>query len=151
MERPRIVKNTQWIAARKELLAKEKAATRQRDALAADLRALPMVKVEKDYEFERAAAQSKLLGLFGAHHQLVVYHFMFDPSWEEIWYRKGEMPGVSIFLRDGAEVFHTYSAYQRGLDIFLNTYNVLDVTPLGRQEGDGPPQGWLRHHDRYGA
>jgi predicted dithiol-disulfide oxidoreductase (DUF899 family) len=69
----------------------------------------------------------------------------------KIWYRKGEMPGMSIFLRDGEDVFHTYSTYQRGLDVFLNTYNLLDVTPLGRQEGDGPPQGWIRHHDKYPA
>ena len=46
-------------------------------------------------------------------------------------------------------MFHTYSTYQRGLDTFLNTYNLLDLTPLGRQEDDGRIQAWIRHHDRY--
>ena len=55
-----------------------------------------------------------------------------------------------IFLRDGESVFHTYSAYQRGLDLLLNTYNFLDLTPFGRQDAEGPnPQAWIRHHDRY--
>ena len=62
----------------------------------------------------------------------------------------GELPGLSVFLRDGDDVFHTYSTYQRGLDIFLGTYNYLDVTPLGRQEENEPRiMAWLRHHDRY--
>jgi len=60
----------------------------------------------------------------------------------------GEREGLSVFLRDGARVFHTYSAYQRGIDLLLNTYNFLDLTPLGRQEGDGIMR-WLRHHDKY--
>ena len=59
------------------------------------------------------------------------------------------MPGLSVLLRGGDRVFHTYSAYQRGLDLILNTYNFLDVTPLGRQEENEPPQGWIWHHDRY--
>jgi predicted dithiol-disulfide oxidoreductase (DUF899 family) len=67
----------------------------------------------------------------------------------KIWVEKGELPGMTVFLRDGDRIFHTYSTYQRGLDIFLNTYNFLDVTPLGRQE-EGRPQAWIRHHDRYG-
>jgi len=53
-----------------------------------------------------------------------------------------------VFLRDGERLFHTYSTYQRGLDPLLNTYNFLDLTPLGRQEGDGIMR-WLRHHDKY--
>ena len=68
----------------------------------------------------------------------------------EIW-QMGELPGLSIFLRDGDTVFHTYSTYQRGLDLFLNTYNFLDLTPLGRQEEDGRIQAWIRHHDKYPA
>jgi predicted dithiol-disulfide oxidoreductase (DUF899 family) len=69
----------------------------------------------------------------------------------KVWLPKGELPGLSVFLREGDRVFHTYSTYQRGLDIFLNTYNFLDVTPLGRQEQDGRFQAWIRHHDRYSA
>lgn len=62
---------------------------------------------------------------------------------------KGEMPGLSVFLRDGDSIFHTYSTYQRGLDLFLNMYNMLDVTPLGRQEERNQGMVWLRHHDKY--
>jgi predicted dithiol-disulfide oxidoreductase (DUF899 family) len=69
-----------------------------------------------------------------------------------------ELPGISVFLRDGDDVYHTYSAYARGLDPLVATYQWLDLTPFGRGEGwDGMPdlggQGmnWLRHHDRYPA
>lgn len=59
-----------------------------------------------------------------------------------------EMPGASVFLRNPAgEVFHTYSAYARGLDILLTTYTFLDLTPKGRNED--AIMDWLRHHDRY--
>jgi predicted dithiol-disulfide oxidoreductase (DUF899 family) len=62
----------------------------------------------------------------------------------------GERPGVSVFLREGADVFHTYSSYQRGLDILIGTYNYTDLTPLGRQEeGSTHGMSWVRHHDRY--
>ena len=50
---------------------------------------------------------------------------------------EGEREGLSVFLREGKRLFHTYSTYQRGLDPFLNTYNFLDLTPLGRQEEEG--------------
>lgn len=63
----------------------------------------------------------------------------------------GGLAGLSVVVGHGDRVFHTYSTYQRGLDIFLNTYNFLDVTPLGRQEEDGRIQGWIKHHDRYDA
>jgi predicted dithiol-disulfide oxidoreductase (DUF899 family) len=69
----------------------------------------------------------------------------------KIWFPKGEMPGMSAFLREGADIYHTYSVYQRGLDQFMNVYNLLDVTALGRHEEDAPGQSWIRHHDRYPA
>jgi predicted dithiol-disulfide oxidoreductase (DUF899 family) len=69
----------------------------------------------------------------------------------KLWSVKGELPGLSVFFRDGDNILHAYSAYGRGLDLFLNTYNFLDVTPLGRQEENQPPQAWIRHHDRYPA
>jgi predicted dithiol-disulfide oxidoreductase (DUF899 family) len=237
MEHPKVVSRSEWLAARKELLIKEKAETRQRDALSAERQRLPMVNVEKGYFFEGTNGRVTLVELFGKRRQLIVYHFMFDPSWDEgckscshfadqfagsivhlaardtafavvsraplakiepfkkrmgwtfpwyssldgdfnydfrvtldeerganeynyelastllearkIWFAKGEMPGMSVFLREGDGVFHTYSTYQRGLDLFLNTYNFLDATPLGRQEEGQPAQGWIRHHDRY--
>jgi predicted dithiol-disulfide oxidoreductase (DUF899 family) len=236
MERPRIVSRSEWLSARKALLAKEKEATRQRDALSAERRALPMVEVEKDYVFDGPDGKLRLVDLFTGRRQLLLYHFMFDPKWDEgckhcshlvdnidglpihlaardtalaavsraplakiqafkrrmgwhfpwvsssgndfnydfhvtldeaagsieynyadarellaagkLW-ALGELPGLSVFLRDGDAVFHTYSVYQRGLDLLLNTYNLLDLTPLGRQEENQVPQSWIRHHDRY--
>jgi predicted dithiol-disulfide oxidoreductase (DUF899 family) len=70
----------------------------------------------------------------------------------KLWTTVGELPGLSVFLREDPHVLHTYSTYSRGLDVLLNTYNYLDLTPLGRQdEPVGNPQGWIRHHDRYPA
>ena len=69
----------------------------------------------------------------------------------KLWSVQGELPGLSAFLRQGNDVFHTYSTYQRGLDIPLNTYNFLDMTALGRQEGEDRTQSWIRHHDNYAA
>ena len=60
----------------------------------------------------------------------------------------GEREGLSVFLRDGDRLFHTYSTYQRGIDTLLNTYNFLDLTPLGRQEEEGIMR-WVKHHDKY--
>jgi predicted dithiol-disulfide oxidoreductase (DUF899 family) len=236
---PRIVSRDEWLAARKALLALEKEASRQRDALAAERRKLPVVEIGKPYVFEGSNGPITLQDLFNGRRQLITYHFMFDPQWEEgckscshfmdnaagsivhlaardtsfvvvsraplqkidrfkrrmgwdcqwvssfasefnhdfgvtldperspyeynytdaqtlvatgkIWFAKGELPGISVFVRDGDRVFHTYSAYQRGLDLPLNTYNFLDMTPLGRQEEDGRIQGWIRHHDKYSA
>jgi predicted dithiol-disulfide oxidoreductase (DUF899 family) len=76
----------------------------------------------------------------------------------KIPYIKGELPGLSAFLREGDRIFHTYSTYARGLEALLNTCNLLDLTAFGRQEvwEDSPAgwpksaQFWVRHHDRYG-
>jgi len=239
MDYPEIVPQAEWLAARKALLAREKALTRLRDELAAERRQLPMVEIDKPYIFAGPKGPVPLRDLFEGRRQLIVYHFVFDPSWEEgsrqcahfadnvagilvhlaarntsfavvsrapiekieafkrrmewrfswvssigtefnedfavtidavgaegsedhnyqraatlyraakIWFPKGELPGLSVFLRDGRRVFHTYSTYQRGLDLFFNTYNLLDVTPLGRQEKHGRMHAWIRYHDRY--
>jgi predicted dithiol-disulfide oxidoreductase (DUF899 family) len=249
------VSRDEWLAARKALLAKEKAFTRQRDALSAERRRLPMVRIDKDYRFEGPDGALRLIDLFEGRRQLIVYHFMFDPSdppagksgapWDEgcagcsflvdnighlahlhardtslvlvsraplakilpfkarmgwtlPWFSSfgsdfnydfhvsldeavapveynyrskaelasrgethftaGEEHGVSVFLRDGDSVYHTYSAYARGVDLLVGTNSYLDLTPFGRQEAwedspEGTPQtptfGWLRHHDRY--
>jgi predicted dithiol-disulfide oxidoreductase (DUF899 family) len=228
----RIVNREEWTLARKELLARERAFTRERDALAAARRELPMVKVEPRYVFAEEGGERSLAELFDGRRQLIVYHFMFHPDWDEgckscsyvadnfagsvvhlaardtslvavsraplakierfkrrmgwtfrwlssyespfnfdfhVSFRDDELaaqsvdynyrqqrfgspeaPGVSVFLREGDEVFHTYSTYGRGLDLLINTYNYLDLTPLGRQEDGLPyPMAWVRHHDRY--
>jgi predicted dithiol-disulfide oxidoreductase (DUF899 family) len=83
MTLPRIATREEWLAARKELLAEEKELTRRRDALNARRRELPMVEITKDYVFEGPEGPARLLDLFEGRPQLIVYHFMFDPSWED--------------------------------------------------------------------
>ena len=197
MTYPQIVSRDEWLAARQELLIKEKEATHARDRLNAERRRLPMVKIDKAYLFEGPNGQVSLADLFDGRRQLIVYHFMFDPSWDEgcqgctnlvdnmpsklgrlyardtslavisraplakleaykakrewniPWFSSfgsdfnydfdatdddGEKPGVSMFLREGEDILHSYSTSGRGVDILLNTYNYLDLTPLGRQE-----------------
>jgi predicted dithiol-disulfide oxidoreductase (DUF899 family) len=191
-----------------------------------------MVRVDKSYVFDTSEGKKSLRDLFGSSPQLIVYHFMFEPAWEDgckscsfladgfdgsskhlpardtafvaisraplekllafrkrmgwtfpwasshgtdfnvdfgVSFRKedavdgkqlynyartkeGEMdmPGASTFLREGDDVFHTYSTYARGLDMLVGTYNWLDITPLGRHEEDLPwSMAWVRLHDRY--
>ena len=78
-----IVTRDEWIAARKELLIKEKALTRAQDALSAERRRLPMVRIDKTYVFDTPAGQRTLGDLFDGRSQLVVYHFMMGPDWVE--------------------------------------------------------------------
>ncbi|REL24007.1 DUF899 domain-containing protein [Rhodohalobacter sp. SW132] len=241
-EFPKIVTHEQWLAERKELLIQEKEFTKQRDELNSKRRRLPMVKIEKEYTFEGPDDKLNLSDLFEGRRQLIIYHFMFHPDWDEgcpscsflvdnighlshlharnttlalvsraplekleayktrldwnlPWYsshesdfnydfhasinqKKGsseynytekpelvkslngktaEVPGTSVFLRDGETIFHTYSSYARGGDLLLGTYNWLDLTALGRQEAwekpkgrsDGPFMSWVRRHDQY--
>ncbi len=78
-----VVSPKEWLAARKKLLQQEKDFTRQRDALSAARRALPWVKVDKDYVFEGPQGQASLAELFAGNSQLIVYHFMLGPGWGE--------------------------------------------------------------------
>ena len=225
-----VVPREQWLEARRQHLAREKALTHQRDQLSAERRALPWVRVDTPYSFEGPDGQQSLADLFGPNSQLIVYHFMFGAGWKEgcdgcsflsdhfdganlhlahhdvslvavshapwqefqafrqrmgwhfKWvssagtrfnedfgvsaspaqlaqgevtynYEKSadpfeEMPGLSVFYRNEAgEVFHTYSAYARGLDLLVGAYNFLDLTPKGRNEA--PIMDWVRLHDRY--
>lgn len=80
---PPIVSRDQWLAERKKLLANEKELTQHRDRVNAERRLLPMVKVEKDYVFEGPNGKPSLTELFDARRQLIVYHFMFDPEWDQ--------------------------------------------------------------------
>jgi predicted dithiol-disulfide oxidoreductase (DUF899 family) len=223
---PEVGTREEWLAARKQLLEQEKRATRERDALNAERRRLPMVRVEKEYAFDGPTGQVALAGLFGDKSQLIVQHVMFGPDWEaacpgctagideisaglltHLWSRdttfvlvsrapleklekyqtaKGwtvpwyssygsefnydfaatldkqrqpiiynfreepdmlgdddstEVPGVSCFLRDGDQVFHTYSTFARGTDVLGSSYSLLDLTALGRQEDWEEPKG----------
>jgi len=83
MTLPRIAAQDEWLTARKELLAKEKELTRLRDGLNAERRNLPMVEVTKEYVFDGPSGEVRLIDLFEGRPQLVIYHFMFDPEWED--------------------------------------------------------------------
>jgi predicted dithiol-disulfide oxidoreductase (DUF899 family) len=78
-----IVSYADWLPARKALLEKEKELSRLRDEISAERRALPWVKVEKPYAFEGASGRVDLADLFDGRSQLIVYHFMFAPEWDE--------------------------------------------------------------------
>jgi predicted dithiol-disulfide oxidoreductase (DUF899 family) len=80
---PPIVSRGQWVAERKKLLADEKELTKHYDRINTDRRRLPMVKIEKDYVFDGPRGKASLKDLFDGRRQLVIYHFMFDPTWDK--------------------------------------------------------------------
>jgi predicted dithiol-disulfide oxidoreductase (DUF899 family) len=80
---PKIASHEEWLAARKELLTAEKELTKSRDALSTARRELPMVEIDKDYVFDGPKGPTRLLDMFDGRVQLVIYHFMFDPSWDD--------------------------------------------------------------------
>lgn len=82
-EHSRVVSQEEWLAARRELLVKEKQLTHERDALSAERRRLPWMKVEKNYLFDGPAGKMTLGDLFEGRSQLIIYHFMFGPDWQE--------------------------------------------------------------------
>jgi predicted dithiol-disulfide oxidoreductase (DUF899 family) len=237
MSLPDVASREEWRVARTLLLAREKELTRQKDALNADRRRLPMVAVDKDYRFEGPEGTVGFLDLFDGKRQLVIQHFMFDPSWDEgcpactagsdeisegrlrhlqardtsfaavarapypkilrykstrgwtfpffssfgsdfnydfhatideskapleinfrtredlaapeaaklHWILEQEQPfenpGLSFFLRDGDDVFHTNSTFARGTEWCSDSYGLLDQTALGRQEQWEEPKG----------
>ncbi len=243
MSLPEITSRDEWLVARKQLLQREKERTRAGDALKADRRRLPMVPIDKPYVFQGLQGEASLVDLFEGRRQLILQHFMFDPSWKEgcpscsaeadelsagllahlhardttfasvarapldkierYKARKGwthpfysshgsdfnydfhttidesvaplevnyrtraeleaclpsswiltaeqpfEMPGISCFLRDSDDVFHTYATYARGAEELGGAYAFLDLTALGRQEDWEEPKG--RAADPYGA
>ncbi len=80
---PNVASREEWLIARKALMVKEKQLTRERDELNAERRRLPMVRIDKDYEFDCPTGRASLLDLFDGRRQLIVGHFMFDPSWDD--------------------------------------------------------------------
>jgi predicted dithiol-disulfide oxidoreductase (DUF899 family) len=228
-----VVSAQEWTRARKELLAREKEFTRLRDELTRQRRELPWEAITKEYIFQDRSGKRTLGDLVGGRSQLLVYHFMFGPTWDAgcpicsfwadnfnniivhlnqrdvtmvavsrapwdklaayqermgwnfEWVSSGdsdfnfdlhvsftpeelrsksalynyqiqdphetEREAVSVFTRDAAgKIFHTYSAYARGIDLVNTAYNYLDLTPKGRDEnGRGPF--WVKRHDEYPA
>jgi len=228
-----VVSHQQWLQARLDLLAAEKQFTRQRDALTRRRMAMPWERVEKTYRFEGPDGPRSLAELFDGRSQLIIYHFMLAPDWEEgckscsFWadnfngiavhlahrdvtftavsrapltrinaykarmgwsfpwvsshgsdfnfdYQVSFTPeqvaqgkayynyqvrpntvsdqvGISVFYRNEQnDVFHTYSCYQRGVDMLNGAYHYLDLVPKGRDE-DGLEftMEWVRRHDQY--
>jgi predicted dithiol-disulfide oxidoreductase (DUF899 family) len=125
---PPIVSRDQWLGERKKLLAREKELTRQYDRVNAERRRLPMVRIEKDYVFDGPGGKQRLQDLFDGRRQLVIYHFMFDPSWE-----KG-CPGCT--------------GYVNGLgDLSLlnkcdTSFAVVSRAPLAKLEAYKAEKGW---------
>ena len=225
----------EWLDARLALLKAEKELTRLNDELTQRRRELPWVRIDKDYRFDTEDGPATLTDLFRGRSQLIVYHFMYAPHWDEgcpscsgvadgfnqthlhlqnhdvaftaisrapldklVAYRdrmewsfpwasslpsdfnydfhvtidvsvapveynyrdqaelerrdvnwrewSGEQPGMSAFALDDGAVYHTYSAYARGLDALWGMWQWLDRAPLGRDEGD---LSWFRRHDQY--
>jgi len=232
IENRKVVSQKEWLAARKNLLVKEKKFSKLRDEMNLQRRKLPWVKVEKEYVFDGPTGKVKLADLFRGKSQLLIYHFMFGPGWGEgcahcsFWadhfdsvnhhigqrdmafavvsraplteiepFKNGmgwqfkwlssfktdfnfdfnvsftpeqrksgkaiynyaplkmdidEREGVSAFYRDkNGGIYHTYSSYERGIDLMNTTYNFLDLTAKGRDENPEHSQDWVRYHDKY--
>lgn len=224
-----IVSREDWLEARKALLARERDMTHQLDALRAERRQMPWVRIDKPYRLMGPDGECSLADLFGTRSQLAVYHFMLAPGSEHIcsgcafvadhidaarqhfeqadlafaavsrapvqriedvrqrmgwrfpWlsseasdfnydfgvsftdddrasgraiYNYGtviknspDMHGVSIFVQQDGAIFHSYSTYQRGVELLLGAFNWLDLTPKGRNETG--TMNWVRLHDEY--
>jgi predicted dithiol-disulfide oxidoreductase (DUF899 family) len=104
---PDIVPLADWQAEHERLLRKEKAATRERDALAAERRRMSMVEIDKDYLFEGPNGEVRLLDLFEGRRQLIVYHFMFAPGVDG-WPDAG-CPGCSFFVDQITHLAHLHA------------------------------------------
>ena len=119
MSEPRIVPREAWQAERDALLAKEKQLTRLRDELARERRALPWARVDEPYRFAGAAGGCSLDDLFGAHSQLVVYHFMFGPDWDagcpscSFWADNFDGIDVHLAQRDAAFACVSRAPYEK--------------------------------------
>ena len=224
----------EWLEARLDLLKAEKELTRLTDDLTTRRQELPWVRIDQDYRFDTEDGEVSLADLFHGRSQLVVYHFMYGPDWDEgcpscsavadgfdethlhlqnhdvaftavsraplaklLSYRERmgwsfpwassakstfnfdfgvsfteesvaagqtynfrdlegwqvdpanlpyEGPGMSAFVLEDGVVYHTYSAYSRGVDALWTMWQWLDRAPLGRNEGD---LSWFRRHDQY--
>lgn len=128
MPLPKIVSKAEWEAAREALLAKEKAATRARDALAAERRRLPMVPVEKRYAFESPRGPRQLPDLFEGRRQLIVYHHMLKPADQH------PCSGCSMFVDNIGHLAHLQA---RDTSLAL-----VSQAPIGEIEAFRKRMGW---------
>ena len=133
----RIVSQDEWEAARQELLVKEKAATRERDALAAERRRLPMVRIEKDYAFEGPDGPASLLDLFAGRRQLILYRFFFDPGMSR--FPEAGCPGCSMFADQIGHLAH-FHARDTSL-VLVSGAPVADIERYRARGWAGSPPG----------
>ena len=243
MSTAQIVSREEWLAARNELLVREKAHTRTADALAQARRELPWLAVDKTYTLQTEDGPRTLAELFDGRSQLVIYHFMFGADydhgcpvcssiadsfngvlehlkardvtmmcvsqapvqklaaererlgWNFTWASShtsdfnadfehslsreqtsawvpsappvvtqnaadcgtdpagymAQRPGLSVFTLHDGEVYLTYASTNRGLEVIMTYYGILDRTPRGRDEGEPPSPTWMRRHDEFVA
>jgi predicted dithiol-disulfide oxidoreductase (DUF899 family) len=130
MSLPEVVSREQWREARRALLVKEKAFTRQRDALSTERRMLPMVRVEKDYVFEGPSGQASLLDLFAGARQLMLQHFMFDPRGDE---------GCPSCTASVEELSEGYLSHLRARE---TAYAAVSRAPIEKIEAYRDKHGW---------
>jgi predicted dithiol-disulfide oxidoreductase (DUF899 family) len=127
--RHQVVSHADWLKARLELLAAEKEFTRQRDALTRRRMAMPWERVEKSYQFDGSNGAVSLADLFDGRSQLIVYHFMFAPDWEE-----------------GCKSCSFWADSFNGIPIHLNhrdvTFTAVSRAPLGKINAYKRRMGW---------
>ena len=127
--RNQVVSHEQWLKSRLELLAAEKEFTRQRDALTRRRMAMPWERVEKSYRFEGPNGALSLADLFDGRSQLIVYHFMLGPDWEE-----------------GCKSCSFWADSFDGIPIHLNhrdvTFTAISRAPLAKIEAYRQRMGW---------
>jgi predicted dithiol-disulfide oxidoreductase (DUF899 family)/predicted 3-demethylubiquinone-9 3-methyltransferase (glyoxalase superfamily) len=129
---PPVVSDAEWRQAHDALMAKEKAATRARDALAAERRRQPMVRIEKSYVFDSANGNVSLVDLFAGRRQLIVYHFMFGPG-AHGWPDAG-CPGCSMFVDQIGHLAHLNAR-----DV---SFALVSIAPLAKIEAYRKRMGW---------
>jgi predicted dithiol-disulfide oxidoreductase (DUF899 family) len=132
MQLPEVVSADEWQAARDELLVKEKQATRAHDALAAERRRLPMIRVERDYVFEGPDGNAGLADLFEGRRQLIVYHFMYEPG----------APGWPSAGCDGCSMFVDNVGHLAHLHARDTSFALVSRAPLEKLEAYKRRMGW---------
>jgi predicted dithiol-disulfide oxidoreductase (DUF899 family) len=138
----------EWHTAREALLVKEKELTRARDALAAERRRLPMVRVEKDYRFEGPGGEYSLLDLFEGRRQLIVYRFFLDPGMQIASYPQDGCPGCTMFTDNLPNLTHlnardtTYAIVSAGSQDAIQAY---------RKRMGWPEYAWYTTSDDFSA
>ena len=130
MSLPEIVTRDEWLAARTALLEQEKELTRRRDALSAERRRLPMVEITKDYRFTGPEGEVGLADLFEGRRQLLIYHFMFGPDWEEGC--PSCSAGIDELSRGFLDHLHTRDT----------TFALVSRAPLDKLEAWKAHKGW---------